>query len=88
MRLLSAAAVAAAFVAAAVMLSAPAFAQLSSSGGEDKALTRRTDAEKKRDAEIDREYRATLRRSGRDAAAAKSDPWGSVRGAPAPSGKR
>ncbi len=64
MRLLSAAAVAAAFVGAAVMLSAPAFAQLSSSGGEDKALTRRTDAEKKRDAEIDREYRATLRRSG------------------------
>jgi len=80
----------AALVAVAAVLSAPAaLAQVSlTNSGDDKALTRRSDAEKKRDAEIDREYRATLRRAGPDAAAAKTDPWGNVRAAPAPSGKR
>jgi hypothetical protein len=57
----------------------PASAQVSlQNNQDDKSLTRRTDDEKKTDAEIDRQYRATLRRSGANAAA-KSDPWGSVR---------
>jgi hypothetical protein len=60
--------------------STPASAQVSlQNNQDDKSLTRRTDEEKKTDAEIDRQYRATLRRSGANAAAAKSDPWGSVR---------
>ncbi|MCA0451456.1 MAG: hypothetical protein LCH62_17045 [Proteobacteria bacterium] len=50
--------------------------------GEDKALTRRTDAEKRRDAEIDQQYRAATRR-GDAGPAVKSDPWGSVRNQPA-----
>jgi len=66
----------------------PASAQVSMQNNQDdRALTRRTDEEKRQDAEIDRQYRATLRRSG--GAAVKTDPWGSVRsdaqsGKPAP----
>jgi hypothetical protein len=62
------------------LLPTPASAQVSlQNNQDDKALTRRTDEEKRQDAEIDRQYRATLRRSGANAAAAKTDPWGSVR---------
>lgn len=50
--------------------------------GDDKALTRRTDAEKRQDAEIDRQYRAAVRR-GDPGPVVKSDPWGSVRNQPA-----
>jgi len=70
-----------------VAFSSPAWAQVSMQNNQDdKALTRRTDEEKRQDAEIDRQYRATLRQSGGNAAAAKTDPWGSVRGG-ATSGK-
>lgn len=55
--------------------------------GDDKVLTRRTDAEKRRDAEIDRQYRAVVRR-GDQGPVAKSDPWGSVRHQPAQVGKK
>lgn len=55
--------------------------------GDDKVLTRRTDAEKRRDAEIDRQYRAVVRR-GDQGPVAKSDPWGSVRNQPAQTGKK
>jgi hypothetical protein len=50
--------------------------------GDEKTLTRRTDAEKRRDAEIDQQYRAVTRRSGDPGPAVKSDPWGNVRNQP------
>lgn len=73
-----------------MLSSAPAVAQVSlQDSGSDRALTRRSDEEKKRNAEIDRQYRATVRRSAADAPPPVNDPWASVRSTPAPSqGKR
>jgi Ni/Co efflux regulator RcnB len=42
------------------------------------APTERTDADKKRDAEIDKAYRDSLKRNS-VAPPAKSDPWGTIR---------
>ncbi|MGN6461908.1 MAG: hypothetical protein ACTHLY_11960 [Pseudolabrys sp.] len=56
--------------------------------GDDKVLTRRSDAEKRQDAEIDRQYRAAVRHSDPRGPVAKSDPWGSVRNQPAQAGKK
>jgi len=47
---------------------------------QDKGpLTVRSDAEKKKDAEIEKAYKDAIKRTGNDAKAAPSDPWQSVR---------
>jgi hypothetical protein len=55
------------------LLPAPASAQ-----APKGAATERTDADKKKDAEIDRAYRDALKRNSA-APAAKADPWGTIR---------
>ena len=62
-------------------LTTSAFAQQS-----EKQTTRRSDSEKKNDAEIDKAYRAATDRG--EAPAPKADPWQTVRPAPADKPKR
>jgi hypothetical protein len=69
----------AAVIAAAMIALLPgiAFAQ--------SAKTQRTEEQKKNDAEIDQQYRQAIKDTGGvpPAAAGKSDPWGTLRPAPA-----
>jgi hypothetical protein len=55
-----------------VLLSASAYAQ-------ERALTARTDSEKKHDAAVDREYQDTLKRLKIRDQSNKADPWQTVR---------
>jgi hypothetical protein len=50
--------------------------------------TRRTEKEMKEDSEIDKAYQETMKRSGSNGEAAKSDPWQTIRPAGTDSTKR
>jgi uncharacterized membrane protein len=64
-----------AYMAAAMMTVLPVSAYAQEKGPP----TARSEAEKKRDAEIEKAYKDAIKRMGNDAKAAPSDPWQSVR---------
>jgi hypothetical protein len=68
------------------LIAGPAYAQQNSD--KKDPLTLQYEAEQRRKAEIEKEYDATLKRTRTTVPETKSDPWGSVRPAPAPREKR
>ena len=64
-----------------VLLAAPAYAQFSTGGGDERSRTRYTDEEKRREAEADRFYRNVINntKNQNQVNAGKPDPWGNVR---------
>jgi hypothetical protein len=73
------------FVLVAMMI---AVLPVSASSQDKGPLTARTDAEKKKDAEIEKAYKDAIKRTGNERPAAPSDPWQSVRPAPADAAKQ
>lgn len=60
------------------LLAVPAHAQRRGGGGEPPSPE---EMEKKRDqAELDKQYKAALKRSNSDSSSAKVDPWANMRG--------
>ena len=61
-------------------LTLPAYAQMSLGGsGNERQTTRYSEQEKREEAERERQYQNTIRRSGKDSSAAVHDPWAIVR---------
>ncbi len=74
-----------AYIFAAVMI---AMLPVTASAQDKGPLTARTDAEKKKDAEIEKAYKDAIKKAGGEPHAAPSDPWQSVRPAPADNPKQ